>query len=129
VRSTDRTQIQKIMDWVKNKITTLKNTITGNKELNYWNKIKENFERAYNQEYQGNNLSERFSIQIDNNGNKYVRVDTDQDIFDGKSISEQTKIAQEYILNNFRKNGLLKDSDNINVSRKTANEYTHPKKG
>ena len=56
-------------------------------------------------------------------------MDTDQDIFDGKSISEQTKIAQEYILNNFRKNGLLKDSDNINVSRKTANEYTHPKKG
>jgi hypothetical protein len=39
VRSADRTQIQKIMDWIKNKITTLKNTITGNKELNYWNKI------------------------------------------------------------------------------------------
>ena len=33
VRSADRTQIQKIMDWVKNKITILKNTITGNKLL------------------------------------------------------------------------------------------------
>jgi len=76
VRSTDRTQIQKIIDWVKNKITSLKNTLTGNKELNYWNKIKDNFERAYNQEYQGNNNDNRLSIAGKEGMNNAIKQDT-----------------------------------------------------
>lgn len=75
------------------------------------------------------NKSSSFSIQTNSDGSKYVQVDTDQNIFEGKSIKEQTKIAQEYILNNFREKGLLKDYKTINVTRKTANEYTHPKNG
>ena len=31
------------------------------------------------------------------NGKKYVNVDTNQDIFTGKSLAEQTKIAKKYI--------------------------------
>ena len=82
--------------------------------------------------YHGNesNLNEtKFSIKKDSYGNKYVEVDTDQDIFIGKSISEQNKIAKQYILDNFRQTGFIKDDMNINISRKTANEYTHPKNG
>lgn len=72
-----------------------------------------------------NNIS--FSIQQDSDGNNYVNVDTDQDIFEGKSLLEQTKIAKKYILNNFRKNGLIIDDNNVNVTSRTANEYTHSK--
>lgn len=54
-------------------------------------------------------------------------MDTDQNIFEGKSLAEQTKIAKQYILNNFRKNGLLIDDDIISVTSRTANEYSYPK--
>ena len=117
---------KKIYNWVIDKL----NKITGySNEKIFWADVKNKFENAYRQDYQGNNNKSRYSIQTDNNGNKYVKVDTDQNIFKGKSIKEQTKIAQEYILNNFREKGLLKNDNIINVSRKTANEYTHPKNG
>lgn len=74
------------------------------------------------------NLNEtKFSIKKDSNGNKYVEVDTDQDIFIGKSISEQNKIAKQYILEVFREKGLIKDGKRINVNNKTASKYTNPK--
>lgn len=82
--------------------------------------------RAYNSDNKLNNAT-TYSIQQDSNGNKYVKVDTDQNIFDGKSLKEQKEIAKKYILDNFRENGLLKDNESINISRKTVNEYTNPK--
>lgn len=82
--------------------------------------------QAYNSDKKLNNAT-TYSIQQDSNGNKYVKVDTDQNIFDGKSLKEQKEIAKRYILDNFRENGLLKDNESINISRKTANEYTNPK--
>lgn len=73
------------------------------------------------------NNDTKFSIQTDINGKKYVNVDTNQDIFIGKSLAEQTKIAKKYILDNFRQNGIDVNNEKINVTSKTANEYTHPK--
>jgi len=60
-------------------------------------------------------------------GNKYVKLDTNQDIFEGKEINEQIKIARRYILDDFRENGINFNESNIKVTSKTANEYTHPK--
>lgn len=118
----------KIYNYIKHMI---KMATAGSEEAKQLEKIKYSFDKAYKSINKNTrNLTEnKFSIQEDNNGNKYVKVDTDQDIFEGKSIKEQTKIAQKYILNNFRENGLLKDDNTINVSRKTATEYTHPKNG
>lgn len=73
------------------------------------------------------NNDTKFSIQTDINGKKYVNVDTNQNIFTGKSLAEQTKIAKKYILDNFRQNGIDVNNEKINVTSKTANEYTHPK--
>lgn len=73
------------------------------------------------------NNDTKFSIQTDINGKKYVNVDTNQDIFTGKSLAEQTKKAKKYILDNFRQNGIDVNNEKINVTSKTANEYTHPK--
>lgn len=69
----------------------------------------------------------KFSIQTDINGNKYVNVDTNQNIFEGKTLVEQTKIAKEYILDNFKGKELSINDNSVMVTRKTANEYTHPK--
>lgn len=116
---------KKIYNYIKH---IYKMATADSKQAKQLEEIKYNFDKAYkniNNKMQ-NNI---YSIQTDNNGEKYVKIDTDQDIFEGKSIKEQTKIAQQYILNNFREKGLLKDDNTINVSRKTANEYTHPKNG
>lgn len=115
---------KRIYDWVVDKL----NKFTGSKnEKLYWEDVKNKFESAYRQDYQGTSNSNRFSIKTDSNGNKFVKIDTHQDIFKEKTLSEQTKIAKQYILDNFRDKGLKIDDENVNVTSKTANEYTHPK--
>lgn len=115
---------KRIYNWVVDKV----NKITGNRfEKVYWEDIKNKFESAYRQDYQGKSNSNRFSIQTDSNGNKFVKIDTNQDIFKGKTLSEQSKIAKQYILDKFRDKGLKLDNENVKITSKTANEYTHPK--
>lgn len=114
---------------IYNEIKYLWHQFTGYKNQDQFiNDLKYKWEQAYRNNNNLNNTTS-FSIQTNSDGSKYVQVDTDQDIFEGKSVKEQTKIAQEYILNNFREKGLLKDENKIKVTRKTANEYTHPKNG
>ena len=114
---------------ILNNIRKLAEKIKGtgaNEYVSFVEKLKTMWEDAYYSNI--SNLKEKmFSIQQDSNGNKYVKVDTNQDIFEGKSISEQVKIAKQYILNNFRENGINVNNENIKVTSKTANEYTHPK--
>lgn len=117
---------QKIYDAIVNFL----DKVTGYKsEEAYLRGLKNKFEKAFNAEYINKGDSSKYSIHTNKDGGKFVKVDVDQNIFEGKSVKEQTRIAQDYILNNFRENGLLKDTEKVNVSRKTANEYTHPKSG
>lgn len=51
---------------------------------------------------QSNLKKEMLNIQEDSNGNKYVNVAINQDIFNDKNLAEQIKIAKQYILNNFK---------------------------
>lgn len=119
---------QKIYDWVVDKFNKLNGKLGYKSEKIYWADVKNKFENAFKQEYQNtNNQTSRFSIQTTADGNKYVKVDTNQDIFEGKNINEQIKIARRYILDNFRENGINFNESNIKVTSKTANEYTHPK--
>ena len=120
------TVFKKIYDWIVDKL----NKFTGGRnEKLYWEDVKNKFESVYRQEYNGDGKS-KFSIQKDNNGNEYVKIDTDQDIFEGKPPKEYVKIARDYILNKFRdgeKKIKLPTKENIKVIRRTANEYTYPK--
>ena len=104
----------------------LNRELTNNEYVSFVEKLKTLWEDAYYSN-QSNLKKEIFSIKEDSNGNKYVNVDTDQDIFEGKKISEQTKIAKQYILEKFRENGINVNNENISVTSRTANEYTHPK--
>lgn len=116
-----------VYNWVVDKLNKL-NKLTGYKsEKLFWADVKNKFDNAYRSDYSNTNIKSKFSIKSDSNGNKYVNIDTSQDIFEGKSLPEQTKIARRYILDNFRKNGLLLGDEILNVTSKTANEYTHPK--
>lgn len=124
----NRTLGQKIYDWVVDKFNKLNGKLGYKSEKIYWADVKNKFENAFKQEYQNtNNQTSRFSIQTTADGNKYVKVDTNQDIFEGKNINEQIKIARRYILDNFRENGINFNESNIKVTSKTANEYTHSK--
>lgn len=118
---------------IYNKIIELANKITGNShEALFIQDLKNKWENAYRNtitEQAVNNLNTNpvFSIQTDENGNRYVNVDTDQDIFAGKSLGEQNKIAKKYILDHFRGDELAFNDENINVNNKTATKYTNPK--
>lgn len=117
-----------VYNWVVDKLNKL-NKLTGYKsEKLFWKDVKNKFDSAYRDNtVNKNTFNKLFSIQTDSRGNKFVNIDTDQHLFDGESISEQNKIAKKYILNNFRKNGLMINDSHINVTSKTANEYTHPR--
>ncbi len=123
--SKHRNIFQKVYDEIKH---LYKMATAGSKEARQLEKVKRTFEKVYQNNEAKVVDTAKFSIQTDKNGNKYVKVDTDQDIFKGKSLSEQNKIAKKYILNAFRKNGILLNDEKINVTSRTANEYTHPKR-
>lgn len=115
-----------IYDWVVNKVVNNKGV---KNEKAYWNNVKNNFEKAYNMSYENSkqkNKNTKFSVREDERGNKYVNVDINQNIFEGKTIKEQNKIARQYILDNFRENGLLYNDENVSVTNKTAVKYTDP---
>lgn len=115
----------KIYDYVKH----LYKTVTaGSQEARDLEKVKYRFEQAYKENVKGKTSEKtKYSIQEDSKGNKYVNIDTDQDIFKGKNLYEQNKIAKQYILDNFRGKELSINDENVNITRTTANEYTHPR--
>lgn len=115
----------KIYDYVKH----LYKTVTaGSQEARDLEKVKYRFEQAYKENVKGKTSEKtKYSIQEDSKGNKYVNIDTDQDIFKGKNLYEQNKIAKQYILDNFRGKELSINDENVNITRATANEYTHPR--
>jgi len=69
-----------------------------------------------------------FSIQTDENGNKYVNVDTDQDIFEGINTKDYNKIAKMYINDYLRGETNLSNNDKAIIDSKSASKYTNPGK-
>lgn len=126
--TTEKPSLSKsVYNWIIDKLNKL-NKLTGyKKEKIFWNDIKNKFNNAYRNDYISNGLNTKYSIVSDDSGNKYVNIDTNQDIFNGKNVYEQTKIAKRYILDNFRNRNLSIDNSDISVTTKTANEYTHPR--
>lgn len=118
---------KKIYNWVIDKL----NKFTGGKnEKIFWEDIKNKFETAYNQEFNKNDINtyKQYSIQTDNNGNHYVKVDTDQNIFDGIDKKDYNKVAKMYIQDYLMGKTKLSDNDTAVIDRKSANKYTNPGK-
>lgn len=90
-------------------------------------KWRETYRNATTNQTINNLFKNKFSIQQDSNGNKYVNVDTNQDIFNGVNPKDYSKVAKQYILDNFREKGINFGEENIDVSSRTAKEYAYPK--
>lgn len=125
-----RSVARKIYDWVVEKLNNMTRKFENMNSYFYWKDVKNKFEEAFRQEYQENSDIIKYSIQMDHDGKQYVKVDTDQNIFEGKDIKEYPNIAKKYILQQYRdgsKKINLPTKENITVTSKTANEYSHPK--
>lgn len=117
---------RRIYNWVIDKLNKI-NKLTGySNEKLFWADVKNKFENAYKQDYQGNNNKLKYSIQTDNNGNKYVKVDTDQDIFDGINENDYNKIAKMYMQDYLKGNTILNKNDKATIGSKGINKYTNP---
>lgn len=72
-------------------------------------------------------VNESYSIQKDNNGNTYIKVDTDQNIFEGIDRKDYNKIAKMYMQDYLKGNTTLNRSDTVKVGNKGISKYTNPK--
>ena len=70
----------------------------------------------------------RFSLQTLEDGTPYVRIDTDQEQFDGLSQNEIIREARKAILEKFRGKVIGSAANPAFVNRQSADEYTHPAK-
>lgn len=122
------TVFQRMKNWINKQIEIHK---SSDKELTRWlYNVQDTFKKAIRENISINTNGVKYSIKTDNKGNKYVKVDTDQYIFENVNENEYSKIAKEYILNKFRdgnKKINLPTMEDVKVTSNTAREYTHPK--
>lgn len=65
----------------------------------------------------------KFSLVEDSNGVKYVKIDTEQNIFDNANIDEYGKTAKEYIKNRY-KNVVVNETI---INKTLAEEFAYSK--
>lgn len=113
---------------ILNNIRRLAEKIKGtgaNEYVSFVEKLKIMWEDAYYSN-RSNLKDKMFSIQQDSNGNKYVEVDTDQDIFEGVDEKDYNKIAKMYITDYLMGNTALATDSNAIIDSRSARKYTNP---
>ena len=75
------------------------------------------------------NEKSNYSIQRDNKGSEYVRIDTDQDIFEGAKKKDYPKIAKKYIQEKLMGKTQLSNNDEASINSKGTLKYTNPRQG
>jgi len=88
IQKQDRNTVQKIYDWVVDKVKQFKNKITGNEEALYWQKVKNAFEKSFNEMYQRNNMVENVKYHISKN----LSNDIDNVLRGNYNASEDVKL-------------------------------------
>lgn len=112
---------------IYNEIKYLYHQFTGYKNQDQFvNDLYNKWTEAYNSNNELNTIN-RYSIQEDNDGNKYIKVDTDQDIFDGIKTKDYSKIAKMYMQDYLMGKTNLSDNDVVSIGNKGVNKYTNPK--
>ena len=69
-----------------------------------------------------------YSVETDENGSKYIKVDTDQDIFDGIDEKDYNQVARMYILDYLRGEIPLGENNTATIDRRSGEKYTNPGK-
>lgn len=112
---------------IYNEIKYLWHQFRGYKNQNQFiNDLHYKWEQAYRKNSKFND-SINYSIQTDNNGNKYVKIDTDQNIFEGIDKKDYNKIAKMYMQDYLMGETTLNDTDSTVIDSKSANKYTNPR--
>ena len=123
-----------IIKQIYESIRRLLNTLTENgRYRNFVQDLEAKWRYAYRnttteQAVSNINTNPVFSIQTDINGNKYVNVDTDQNIFDGINSKDYNRIAKMYINDYLLGNTRLSDTGEAVIDTKSARKYTNPGK-
>ncbi len=94
------------------------------------NQFVEDLYYKWTQAYNSNsrlNYNSYYSIQTDNKGNRYVKVDTDQHIFDGIDKKDYNKIAKMYMQDYLMGKTTLSNNDNAIIDNRSTNKYTNPR--
>lgn len=77
-------------------VRTLNKLTTKGRYRNFVQDLETKWREAY--QTQENNLKNtRYSIKTDEKGNKYINVDTDQNVFENIDIKDYNKVAKMYI--------------------------------
>ena len=95
------------------------------------NQFVEDLYYKWNQAYNSSNKLNKnnsFSVQTDSSGNKYVKIDTDQNIFAKLEKKDYNKMAKMYIQEYLIGKTQLSDNDSVIIDKKSANKYTNPGK-
>lgn len=116
---------RRILNWIRSMKTKLFGTnhekLMAEAERMYHDALMEPFVKESDSSYA------KYSIQHDADGKRYVHVDTDQEIFNGKSVKEMRETARKYILDAFRGKVLpVGDGDKAFVNGRSASEYANP---
>lgn len=115
---------------IYNSIKSFVKKITGNySQQDFIRDLELKWENAYQKNKDsiskniGNNLF--YSIQENENG-KFIKVDTDQNIFDGVQEKDYNKVAKKYIQEYLLGDTKLSENENVNINNKSAKKYTNP---
>ena len=116
---------RRILNWIRSMKAKLFGTnhekMMAEAERMYHDALMEPFVKGSDSSYA------KYSIQHDADGKRYVHVDTDQEIFNGKSVKEMRETARKYILDAFRGKVLpVGDGDKAFVNGRSASEYANP---
>ncbi len=126
--TSNRGVAQNIYSWGVDKLNKV-NKLTGYKfEKLYWSDVKNKFGKAFGSKFNNLEGGTKLSIQADTNGNKYIKVDTDQDIFEGIAPKDYSKIAKMYMQNYLMGETKLSNDDTAVIDRRGINKYTNPGK-
>lgn len=121
----------RLYNWIKNVAfdgnKTGKTFSERRADNKYLQELKNKFETAYNTNYKGN-ASNKFSIQTRSDGTKYVKVDTDQNIFDGVATKDYNKVAKMYIEDYLLGKTKLAQTDTAIIDKTSSKKYTNPGK-
>ena len=130
IANTDRNLFQKIVDWVKDIISLIKGepqNRTLEEDIQYLNnRLARVYDSAVTKKAANNSGEVKYSIAKDVNGD-YVKVDTNQEIFDGKSVEEMQVIARKFIRDNFKGKILdVGENGKVYVNKRSSDEYAYP---
>lgn len=115
---------------IYNSIKSFVKKITGKySQEDFIRDLEVKWENAYqkNKDSISNNIGNNsfYSIQ-ENENRKYIKVDTNQNIFEGVQEKDYNKVAKKYIQEYLLGDTKLSQNENVNINNKSAKKYTNP---